>query len=176
MVLPNAVQARQIPASGPGYRRPGVQVSSHFSGIRVFANPQDGFAIGSPPRNGDTYPLATVDGGKTWRVAGPVLHIPAAQAAVGVGQAGMISPRIWFACCGLNTVIDVTADAGKHWWQAFLPGEVVTVYAGPSMECGRLIAVVQPFTKRPNPPLWTFASAQGRRWTYTANPNANLTC
>jgi len=42
--------------------------------------------------------------------------------------------------------------------------------------CGRLIALVQPFTKRSRPPLWTYVSAQGSRWTYTANPNAKLTC
>lgn len=143
--------------------------------MRVYANARDGFAIGSPPRTLDTYPLATINGGRTWRTAGPVLHIPAAQAAVGVAQAGVISPRIWFACCGLNGVVDVTPDAGTHWWQTFFPGEVVTVYPGPT-SCGRLIAVVQIYSKRTNPPLWTYASATGRRWTHVANPNTRLTC
>jgi hypothetical protein len=166
-------QARRLRPSTRGFLRPGTRVSNRFAGIRAFANPGDGFAIGSPPRNMDTYPLATRDGGKTWRTAGPVLHIPAAQAAVAVAQAGMISPRIWFACCGLNGVVDVTPDAGKHWWQAFFPGEVLTVYPGPSA-CGRLIAVVQAYSTRLNPPLWTYASSQGRRWTHAANPNAKL--
>jgi hypothetical protein len=149
-------------------------VSRHFAGPRVFANPRDGFALGNPPRTLDTYPLATVDGGRTWRTAGPVLHIPAAQAAVDVTQAGMSGPRIWFAW-GAATVVDVTPDAGKHWWAAFLPGEVLTVYAGTSV-CGRLIALVQPFTRRGTPPLWTYASATGRRWTYAPNPNATRDC
>lgn len=168
------VQARGLRPSAPGSLRPGTRVSSRFAGGRVFANPQDGFAIGNPPRSVDTYPLATVDGGKTWRTAGPVLHVPAAQAAVAVTQAGMRGPRMWFAW-GSSTVVDVTPDAGKHWWAAFLPGEVLTVY-GASNLCGRLIAVVEPFTKRSKPPLWTYVSTSGRRWIYAPKPNVGRDC
>jgi hypothetical protein len=172
---PQIVRARRLAPAGPGALRSGTRVGSDFSGTRAFVDPKDGFAIGTPPRTADTYPLATVDGGKSWHVAGPVLHIPAAQAPVGVAQAGMITPRVWYACCGLNTVVDVTPDAGRHWWQAFLPGEVLAVYPGPSV-CGRLIAVVQPFSKGKPPPLWTYASSSGRRWVYVPNPNNEPAC
>jgi hypothetical protein len=38
-------------------------------------------------------------------------------------------PRTFFAWCGAcNTVIDVTADAGAHRWQAFMPGEALSVF------------------------------------------------
>jgi len=94
------VQARRLRASAPGHLRSGTRVS-RFAGARVFANPRDGFAIGTLPRDLDTYPLATFDGGKTWRTAGPVLHVPAAEGPVAVAQAGMIGPHIWYACCGL---------------------------------------------------------------------------
>jgi len=172
---PQIVEARPLTPAGQGALRPGARVGSGFSGIRAFVNSRDGFAIGTPPRATDTYPLATVDGGKSWHVAGPVLHIPAAQAPVGVGQAGIISPRIWYACCGSNSVVDVTSDAGRHWSQAFLPGEVLAVYPGPSV-CGRLIAVVQPYSKGKLPPLWTYASHTGRRWIYVPNPNSQPAC
>jgi len=170
------VQARRLRPDGPNSLRTGTRVGNHFSGDRVFANPRDGFAIGNPPGEfGATYPIATVNGGKTWRTAGPALHIPAAQGAVAVTEAGMSGPRVWYAWSGENTVVDVTPDAGKHWWQAFLPGPVLTVYAD-QIECNQLIALVQPFTKRKNPPLWTYASANGRHWTYAANPNAAVDC
>ena len=49
--------------------------------MRVFANRLIGFALTDiPPRGGGTYPVATSDGGRTWRTDGPVLHVPAAQA------------------------------------------------------------------------------------------------
>jgi hypothetical protein len=120
------------------------------------------------------YPLATTDGGKTWRVAGALVNLPAAQGGVDVAQAGVVSSRLWFMCCGLNTVVDVTPDAGRHWWQAFLPGEVVTVVAGKPAFAGwraRLIALVRPISAandlgKGRPPLWIYTSANGRLWRY----------
>ena len=154
----------------------GARVGKRFSGTRAFANSRDGFAIGTPPGDlGATYPIATADGGKTWRIAGPILHIPAAQGALAVDAAGMSSPHVWYAWSDGNTVVDVTPDAGKHWWQAFLPGQVLTVYAD-QIQCNRLIALVQPFIQRKHPPLWTYASATGHHWTYVANTNAATDC
>jgi hypothetical protein len=116
------------------------------------------------------YPLATSDGGKTWRIAGPVVNVPAAQGGVDVVRAGVINARTWFMCCGLNTVVDVTSDAGKHWWQAFLPGEAVTVVAGAPSSAGpraRLIAMVRPFAAaHSRQRLWVYVSADGRLWRY----------
>lgn len=86
----------------------------------------------------------------------------------------MSGPRVWYAWGDGITVVDVTPDAGKHWWAAFLPGTVLTVYSDPM--CGRLTADVQPYTKHKNPPLWTYVSVGGRRWTYAPNPNPALNC
>jgi hypothetical protein len=170
------VQARRLRPDGPKSSPMGTRVGRRFSGPRVFANPRDGFALGAPREDfGDTYPIATVDGGKTWRTAGPLLHIPAAQAAVDVTEAGMSGPDVWYAWGGGTTVIDVTPDAGRHWWQTFFPGPVLTVYAD-QIQCNQLVALVQPFTKRNHPPLWTYASTNGRNWTYAANPNAAGDC
>jgi hypothetical protein len=75
--------------------RPGTLASSGFTGIRVFANRRAGFAITNLPQAAyGTYPVATADGGMTWRTDGPVLHIPAAQGGIAVGQPGVAGARI----------------------------------------------------------------------------------
>jgi hypothetical protein len=142
---------------------------------RTFATRRDGFALGnlSGSEGGAMYPLATTDGGKAWRIAGPVVNVPAAQGGVTVAQAGVANARTWFMCCGGNTVVDVTTDAGKHWWQAFLPAEVINVFAGDNPHA-RLVAIVRAYS---NPGhihhrLWAFTSMDGRRWTY--DPSMNL--
>jgi hypothetical protein len=148
--------------------RRGTLVRSDFSGTRTFATRRDGFALGnlSGSEGGATYPLATTDGGKTWRIAGPVVNVPAAQAAADVAQSGVVNARTWFMCCGLNTVVDVTPDAGKHWWAATLPAEVINVFAGDNPHA-RLIAIVRPFpADHSGHRLWLYTSVDGRRWTY----------
>jgi hypothetical protein len=168
---PKTVVSRRAVAAGRGALRPGTRVSAGFKGIRVFANRRDGFAIADLPRGGNgTYPIATTDGGKTWRTNGPVLHVPAAQAPLAVGQPGVLGTRIYFAWCGAcNSVIDSTPDAGKHWWQAFMPGNVLAVLGNSDPRAG-LMAVVQGPTsgaRARGAPLWVYLSADGRRWSYS---------
>ncbi len=119
------------------------------------------------------YPLTTTDGGKAWRIAGPVANVPAAQGGVAVAQAGVVNARTWFMCCGGNTVVDVTTDAGKHWWQAFLPAEVINVFAGDNPHA-RLVAIVRAYSTpgHIHHRLWAYTSLDGRRWTY--DPSMNL--
>jgi len=143
----------------------------------VFANHRVGFAITDLPQAGDgTYPVATSDSGKTWRTDGPVLHVPAAQGPVAVGQAGVLGPKIYFAWCGAcNMVIDATPDAGKHWWQTFMPGNVLAVIGGTDPRAG-LTAIVEGPTSAPNgrgASLWAYLSTDGRRWTYKYSLNAS---
>ena len=158
--------------SGTHPLRWGTRVPNHFSGTRTFATRQDGFALGnlSGTEGGAMYPLATTNRGRTWRIAGPTVNVPAAQAANDVAQSGVVNRRTWFMCCGLNTIVDVTSDAGKHWWSATLPGEVITVVAGTPSFAGpkaRLIALVRPFpTAHSRQRLWIYVSADGRRWRY----------
>ena len=163
---------RSMPGSHP--LRRGTRVGNDFSGTRTFATRRDGFALGnlSASEGGATYPLATIDGGKTWRIAGPIVNVPAAQGGADVSQAGVINARTWFMCCGLNTVVDVTSDAGRHWWAASLPGEVINVYAGDNPHAP-LIAVVRPFpTAHSRQRLWIYASRDGRRWAF--DPSVKL--
>lgn len=165
---PKTVEAFRMRGwSAPGFHalKPGTRVDGDFSGHRLFSNRSDGFALGclTATDGCPTYPLATTDGGKTWRVAGPIVDVGGAGQAGGfVSTAGAVDARLWFLCCGGNTVADVTPDAGKHWWTAAFPGEVVTVVGGEPSFNGA-VAVVRPYgTHR----LWIYVTRDGRRWTY----------
>ncbi len=105
-------------------------------GVRAFVNATHGFALASVGEA--QYPAATVDAGKTWRTDGPALHLDAAQAPLSVINAGAANQHTFFAYGG-GQVVDVTSDAGKHWWQAFLGDGVLSVVAFGN----RLIAVAQ---------------------------------
>jgi hypothetical protein len=164
---PKTLTARRLRPVAEGLR-PGTRLNRGFTGMRVFANRSDGFAITDLPHGSlRTYPVKTTDGGKTWRTDGPVLYVPAARGPLVVTRIGVVGPRISFAWCAVcGPVIDVTTDAGKRWWQTFIPGTVLTVFGGDSLRA-RLISIVKG-TSGPHgrEMLWTYVSSDGRRWTY----------
>jgi photosystem II stability/assembly factor-like uncharacterized protein len=108
-------------------------------GLRVFVDANRGFSL-AELRNGETYPAQTLDGGRKWRIDGPVFHIPAANGAAVVTQAGAARPETYFAFGG-GSVVDVTTDAGRHWWIAALGEDVLSIVPGTSPH--HLIAVAQ---------------------------------
>jgi hypothetical protein len=131
----------------------------------VFADGEHGYALAFI--GNDTYPAATMDAGRTWRVDGPVLHMNAAQGGVGVGEMGVASAEIAFAWGGAtpDTVVDITTDGGKQWWRAFLPGLVLFV----GHEGGTVIANVYGSVKErqtTHTAVWAYGTKTGRRWTY----------
>ena len=162
---PKHVVGARIRPSATGELRPGTPVRTTFTGVRVFANRTSGFAITDLRHAGDaTYPVATADGGRTWRTVGPALHLPAAQAPLVVDQAGVAGPRTWFAwCAACNTVIDATSDGGRRWWRVFMPGPVLSVVGGPSARNG-VSAIVAGGARGAR--VWVYASRDGRRWTF----------
>lgn len=164
--MPPAVVARLIveaPVRGVVRRR--TVVRSSELGIRVFADDRHGYSLAEV--NLVTYPARTVDGGKTWRIDGPVFHRPAAQGALAVNQISVAGADTAFAWLGLetNTVIDLTSDGGRHWWQAFFPGEVLSVAGVP----GEVLANVRGSIMEAHTihrGLWVYRTTTGRRWTY----------
>jgi hypothetical protein len=162
---PKHLAGAGIRPSAAGELRPGTRVVATFTGVRLFANRRTGFAVTDLQYAGNaTYPLATANGGRTWRTAGPALHLPAAQAPLAVDQAGVAGSRTWFAwCAACNTVIDATSDGGRRWWRTFMPGNVLSVVGGPSARNG-LSAVVEGGARGAR--VWVYTSRDGRRWTF----------
>lgn len=136
--VPSLVTAHRI-STPKGALKPGKTVASARLGVRVFTSASNGFALANVADA--QYPAATSNGGKTWKIDGPPLHVNAAQAPLVVTQVGA-HKRTYFAWGGPGggNVVDVTPDAGAHWWQAFLGGLVLSVVATPN---GHLVASVQ---------------------------------
>lgn len=126
---PAIVKGEALPASSPApYKPAGTVVSSSRVGMRVFINNSHGFALATGVAQAD-YPVATADGGRTWRIAGPVLHRNAANAPDVVTQVGAARSATYFAYGGPGggNSVAVTRDGGKHWWRAYLYGAVYAV-------------------------------------------------
>ena len=157
---PATVTATQIPPShSPPFLRPGKVVSASSLAVRTFVNSKDGVAINNGVSlGGVTYPIATVDAGRTWRIDGPELHVPAANAPNVVTLAGAANPATYFVYGGPGggNSVDVSSDAGKHWYRAYLGGVVAAVV--PSG--GQLFA----FTGQPGA---YHSKDGGRTWHYS---------
>lgn len=146
--------------------KPGTLVShAALFGDRVFANASDGFALANG--NQAQYPAVTRDGGRTWRIDGPQLHIDAADGPEAVGYVGIAGPRSYFAYG--SSVVDVTTNAGRTWWETFLGELVVAVVPGPGND---LIAFVQQQVSNgsANPVVTSqYVSRDGgRHWHYSS--------
>ena len=151
----------------PGAVTPGTVVgSSALRTNRVFANAADGFALANV--GSAQYPAHTVDGGRVWRIDGPQLHVDAADGAEGVGFVGVAAADTFFAYG--SSAVDVTTNAGRTWWEAFLGELVVAVVPGPR---NTLLAYVQQQINNHsiNRALtWQYSSRDGgRHWSYTAS-------
>lgn len=147
--------------------RPGSAVSaSAVFGDRVFLNAREGVALA----NGDNaqYPVLTADGGRVWRIDGPALHVDAADGAEGVGSIGITGPRTFFAYG--SSVVDVTTNRGRTWWETYLGEDVVAV-----VPCGRreLCAYVEQSLSNEHldPAVtWEYVTRDGgRRWRYSTD-------
>jgi len=162
---PATVTATQLPASdiAPLVRR-GTIVRSSTLGIRVFVNPMNGFALATD-RAGTTYPAATTNGGKTWRVDGFHFHVAAANAPNVVTQVGAASPATYFAYGGPGggNSACVTSDGGKRWWRAYLPGMPVAIVYSHVTTPGELVALAEYSPGQ----FWVYVSSDGgHHWHY----------
>jgi hypothetical protein len=159
---PKTVTATVITATA-GTRAPGTKVSSHRLGHRIFVDDKHGFALADT--GGAQYSAATTDGGKTWRIDSPALHLNAAQAPLAVTDLGAASRKTIFAFAS-GQVIDTSSDGGKTWYRAFfVDGETMAVVA----VADRLIAFVDISTSNTSSKgvTWQFVSTDGgRTWKY----------
>ncbi len=102
----------------------------------------------------------TLNGGTTWRVNGPVFHIPAADAPQVVTQVGMTNGRTYYAWGGPfgGNVVNVTSDGGKSWYQTFLGGLVLSVVSGGPH---KLVAVAESGDGGSMAATWLYVSRDG---------------
>jgi hypothetical protein len=162
-----ARQMRRRPGSGdrdlPGA---GVSSSQLFSD-RVFLNAREGVALVNA--GGAQYPALSVDGGRVWRIAGPQLHVDAADGPEAVAFVGIDSPRTFFAYG--SSAVDVTTDRGRSWWETFLGEQVQAVIPGGAPH--ELVAYVSQSesTQHSNPAAtWQYISLDGgRHWHFSTN-------
>lgn len=164
---PASVAATRLPADTRPFSRPGTIVSSSDLGVRVFVNARDGFALATTSLGGGTtYPAATVNAGKTWRIDGPHFHVSAANAPDVVTQVGAASPTTYFAYGGPGGAesVVVTSDGGKQWWRAYMPGIPEAVVYGAVGTTGTrgLLAFVQ---SGPSEISAYVSTDGGRRWS-----------
>lgn len=155
---PKTVKAARVTGT-PGTLKPGSKLrgATIFS-QRVFTDAKHGFAIASPV-DAD-YPVATVDGGKTWRTNGPALHLHAAQAPLAVVNVTVFSRKTIFDWGG-GQVIDATSNGGKTWYRALFQGGPLAVEPGFN---GHPIAFIGSFDGKS---VWEYTTRDGgRTWHY----------
>ena len=146
----------------PHTLKPGSKASG--KGMRVLVTGKVGWKLASGTQA--QYAAKTTDGGKTWRIASPALHVAAAQAPLSVSLIGASSAKVAYAF-GAGQVADVTSDGGKHWYRALFNGTVMAVVPGPRK---RLIAFVDGGANASGPtaPTWQYTSKDGgRTWKLT---------
>ena len=124
--LPRTMTGQVIrPRSGTLARGTVLKPTTIFSN-RIFSSAAHGFALAT--RNSADYPVLSTNGGHTWTIAGPALHVAAADAPAAVTSVGVRGPQVDYAY-GSGT-IDVTANGGGTWYQVFPEGNVTAVVAG----------------------------------------------
>ena len=115
----------------------GTPVDPSGLGVRTFVSSTHGFALWMDLQH--SYPAGTTDGGRTWRIDGPVFHVDAAQGPLAVTEMGAMQPDTAFSWGPGAPVVYTTSDGGAHWWSAFL-GDGALALAG--NVTGELTAVV----------------------------------
>lgn len=160
---PGVVRASRVVAY-PTELPPGRLVAPQRIAALAMAGATTGWALGGPL--GSTYPLRTTDGGRRWRVAGPALFLPTADAPDAVGALaadGSSAAVAWGGVAGGSTVA-VTTDAGRVWWRASL-GAALEAAGGPAGDLWAVAAGDGGGSGAPG--LWRYTSTDGgRTWRF----------
>ncbi|MFI4989843.1 MAG: hypothetical protein ACHQHO_02855 [Solirubrobacterales bacterium] len=146
----------------PNTLRPGHVVRSSTLSHRLFVDNTHGFALANVSEA--QYPAATVNGGRTWRVNGPALHLNAAQAPFVVCEVGALDRRNYWAEGCDGEVVDTTNDGGRHWWRSSFEGGVLTVVSSSA----RLLVFLEIITPgSASATIQVYASTdKGRHWHF----------
>jgi hypothetical protein len=160
-VTPQQTVTASLITRPAGTLKPGSKVSSGL-GHRVFTDAKHGFTLAGVGQA--QYPVATTDGGKTWKTDGPALHLDAAQAPLAVSDLGATNQKTIFAFGG-GQVIDATGNGGKQWFRATFEGLPMAVVGGRS---GHLVAFIDASNGTSTKGVtWQYVSKNGgRTWRF----------
>ncbi len=161
--LPRTMTGQVIRAPHGTLPRGTALKSSTIFSTRVFHSDADGFALAH--QGSADYPVLSRDGGRIWRIAGPALHVDAANGPAAVTSVGVKGSSVDYAY-GSGT-IDVTNDGGSTWYQVFPEGSVTAVVAGArglaayvqalNAQTGTVSAVVQ-YVSSDGGRVWTLSN------------------
>ena len=144
--------------------RPGSRVPAHdLFGTRVFSDARHGFALADARQA--QYPACTSDGGARWTFCGPQFHVDAADAPEAVDSVGTLGDGRLYAYG--SSVVDVTTNGGRVWWEGYLGDLVVAVVPGSE---GDLLAYVQSFSGKNIVVKQWVTRDGGRSWRPNAAP------
>jgi hypothetical protein len=172
-LAPSAVQKPWKPPSArgrlivekPGALRLGAPVvPRELLKPRVFADAEHGYALALI--QDITYPAKTLNGGKSWRVDGPLFNRPPPPPPA-IQAIGVASARTAFAWDGLGggSLVAVTTDGGAHWWKTSLPGVVLSVAAEGAYLQANIYGIIRKGRMTHNG-LWAYQTTTGRRWKF----------
>jgi hypothetical protein len=161
--LAAAAQAARAPYTAhvlkprPGAARFGSTVrSAAVYGNRVFVSASRGYGLADTGQA--QYPVLSTDGGHSWRIDGPQLHVDAADAPEAITTLGAVGRNTVYAYG--PSVIDVSSNGGRTWYQIF-PEQFVSAVV-PGLQ-GGLAAYLQNGST-----IWQYVSGDGgRHWRYS---------
>lgn len=139
------------------------ELNSSLTSVDIIGS--DGYALAFI--GGFEYPVVTLDGGRTWRVAGLWFAGDWADAAWFTSQMTTFSPKVavsWDPSGALYT----TSDAGKQWFAALFPSMIMRVTAAPATASVPPAALVVTIVRMGphGPKMARFHSIDGgRHWT-----------
>lgn len=159
---------RPLPFGTPARLRTGELVAGPvFTGKTGWAVMWDG-----PAGNPEQYPIHTHSHGRTWTIAGPWLAITGAAGA-NVNSLTIFTNEVVVAYSKGMNVLDVTWDAGRQWYSAWMPGNIVDVSLpkAPPPQAGFPVAM-QAVVRSLSHPVTTLrysSASSGRRWRLSSS-------
>ena len=100
-----------VPSTEPA----GTAVPAHDVTASISDNSQLKFGLATFPSSTQTYPAISTNGGRTWRIDGPLFHVDALQGASVVSSSGALLPRGAYFWGRGGNLIWITHDEGAHW-------------------------------------------------------------
>jgi hypothetical protein len=130
--MPSTIKARPYPVTkGKGILPPGTPLPVADIHRRASATREVIFALATVSSQdgsvGTGYPAISTDAGRSWRIDGPASSGGPAAGASAVSDVGAMSPETAYTWGAFGNFVEVTMDAGRHWWVSAFGAGVCSV-------------------------------------------------